>query len=98
MSVDLDTAKAHLNITIDEDDEQLERLIPAAQDHLESQLGFKIADEYPDSVPAALDQAVLMLVGHWYESREASVVGTNIDTVPMGFTDIVNNHRNWSWV
>ena len=96
MSVDLEVAKAHLN-TIDEDDDQVERLIDAAQNYLERQLGFKVADKFPNDVPPALDQAVLMLVGHWYENREASLVGTTTETLPLGFTDIVNSYRNWSW-
>lgn len=38
-----------------------------------------------DRVPAALRQAMLLLIGHWYQAREAVVVGVGIGgvTVPL---------------
>lgn len=96
MAVDINAAAEHLN-TLTEDYGVLERLIEAAQSHLESQLGYTIAVRYPEGAPPAIDQAILMLVGHWYENREASLVGTNAEAVPFGFEEIVNNHRDWSW-
>lgn len=93
MAIDMDAAKAHLNIVgSTADDALIGRLIDAAKAQIAADLGFA----YPDD-NKAIDQAALMLVAHWYENREASLVGVNAQSVPIGVTDIVNNHRNYSW-
>lgn len=35
-------------------------------------------------VPAAIRVAIMMMVSHWYASREAVVVGTGATTLPLG--------------
>lgn len=104
MALDLVAAKAHLNVTTDVDNALITRLIAASQDWLESQLGYKLADKYPDAgspavstVPAALDQAQLMLLAHWYANREATLVGVSASEAPLGVNEIVCDYRNWSW-
>ncbi len=101
---DLATAKAHLNVTADIDDDLVTRLIAAAQDWMEAQLGYKIAEKYPpagspavSTVPPALDQGCLLMVAHWYANRESTIVGVNAQTLPLGVSDIVSDFRNWSW-
>jgi uncharacterized phage protein (predicted DNA packaging) len=97
---DLSAAKAHLNVTEATDDALITRLIGAAQAHLEGMLGYAVEDRYaddPDGVPTPLVQAVLMLVAHWYENREASVVGVTAQPVPLGVCEIVADYRDWSW-
>lgn len=37
-----------------------------------------------EDVPAEIRSAILMLVGHWYENREAAIVGTIVATTPYG--------------
>ena len=39
--------------------------------------------------PPELRQATLALVAHWYENREAVVVGSTAASVPLGFHDAV---------
>lgn len=34
-------------------------------------------------VPAAIRQAMLLMIGHWFENREASVVGVSVTDLPM---------------
>ena len=46
----------------------------------------------PDDVPAALQLAILQLVAHWYENREATVLpegGTGNVSVPFGVADLL---------
>lgn len=38
----------------------------------------------PADVPAPLRQAILMLVAHWFESREAAVAGVAVGPVALG--------------
>jgi len=104
MTVSLEVAKVHLNVTTDVDDALITRLIAAAQDWFEAQLGYRLADKYPDAgspavstVPPALVQGILLVVGHFYANREATLIGVNAASLPLGVCDIVNDYREWSW-
>ena len=44
-------------------------------------------------VPAGIKHALLMLIGHWYENREAVVIGTITATTPMAFAVLIGNER-----
>ena len=49
---------------------------------------------YPaGEVPEQLIQAVLLLVGHWFENHEAVVVGTSAVELPIGVRDLCSNFR-----
>lgn len=43
--------------------------------------------------PAQLIQALLLLVGHWFENHEAVVVGTSGFELPLGVKDLCRNFR-----
>lgn len=45
------------------------------------------------SVPDAIKQAVLLLVGHWYANREAVVTGTIATEVPSAVASLVRIYR-----
>lgn len=103
--VTMDQVKAQLNQTLDLDDALILRKIDAAQSHIENLLGFKIETQYPpttddppaSTVPPALAECVCQLAAHWYENREAVLVGVNAQALPIGVEDIVREFRNWSW-
>lgn len=44
-------------------------------------------------VPEDIKRAILMLVGHWYEYREAVVIGTVTASVPMAVDALLSKHR-----
>jgi len=92
--VDLVAAKAHLNIMHDDDDTLIQGKIDAASAHLEALLGYVVEDEF-ETVPDDLRQAVLALVGHWYENREAT--GEHIFEAPLNMWDIVRERRSYAW-
>lgn len=49
-----------------------------------------------DSIPATTKQAMLLLIGHWYENREAVVVGMRPPTeLPMAATSLLWMDRTW---
>lgn len=54
---------------------------------------LKVDAGYEDDVPPQLVQAVLLLVGHWFENHEAVVVGTSAVELPMGVRDICEQFR-----
>lgn len=99
--VDLDEIKAQLRIDDSDNDDVLTQKIAAAQSHLERLLGFKIEETYggtgQDPIPPALIECVLQLAAHWFENREAVVVGDSAQPLPINVSDIVNEFRNWSW-
>jgi uncharacterized phiE125 gp8 family phage protein len=45
------------------------------------------------AVPASYKQAILLLVGHMYENREAVVVGTTTSVLPMAVASLLNADR-----
>lgn len=99
--IDLDQIKAQLRIDDSDNDDVLEQKIAAAQNHLERLLGFKIEETYggdgQDPIPPALTECVLQLAAHWYENRQSVLVGETGQEMPIGFADVVNEFRNWSW-
>ena len=45
-------------------------------------------------VPPNYKQAMLLLIGHWYESREAVIIGTISAELPMGVNSLLWLNRN----
>lgn len=83
------------------DDALMTRKLDAAQGHIERQLGFKIEEKYggqgQEAIPAPLVEAVLQLAAHWFENREATLVGVTAQELPFGVWAIVNEYREWSF-
>lgn len=48
-----------------------------------------------DDLPRPLRLAMLLLIGHWYENREAVVVGSglNISQLPLAVRTLITNYR-----
>ncbi len=44
-------------------------------------------------VPETIRHAMLMLVAYWYENRENELIGVASKTLPYGFEDLLNLHR-----
>jgi len=102
--VTLDQVKSQLNVTGTIDDTLLTRKIAAAQDYVEMMLGFKLEERYPptgspltSTVPASLVECVLQLASHWYENREAALVGVNAQHLPFGVRDIIADYRDYNF-
>lgn len=86
--IDLTTAKAHCRVYYSDDDDVIERLIAVATDHLKS-IGV---DTETTPVPIAVDHAILMLVGHFYEHREAETM-VQTTMVQLGVDRLVAPYR-----
>lgn len=101
MIVNLVAVKAHLNITFDTDDALIGAKIASAQSIIEAQLGYAIEDRYGGeglpAIPQALTEAVLQVVGHLYENREAVLVGVSGQALPLGVEETIRNFRDWSF-
>lgn len=44
-------------------------------------------------VPEDIRHAIMMLAGHWYETREAVILGTTVRKVPLGFSDLIRPYK-----
>lgn len=87
-------ARDQLRVLHEEDDEFIAAKLEAAIAHLEQLLGFSIEEEY-DAPPADIKHAILALMAHYYENREAT--GENVFEVPMGVWDVVRERRAYAW-
>ena len=45
------------------------------------------------AVPQAIKQAMLLLIGHWYENREGSIVGTSVAELPLAVSALLAPFR-----
>lgn len=98
MALDAAALNEHLN-GVPDSDEALTRLLDAATARIEASLGFALddAEEFPGGTPADVEQAVLMLAAHFYENREATLVGVSAQVLPLGVEDIVRDHRRYTY-
>ncbi|MGU3496297.1 head-tail connector protein [Xanthobacteraceae bacterium A53D] len=90
----LEDVKAHLRVDFADDDQQITRMRDAACEMVEGWTG-PIADLAAE-VPPSIREAILMLVGHWYEQRGAASEAAMVE-VPFGFHDLIARHRKWEF-
>lgn len=87
MMLSLETVKKHVRSDdFADDDEYLQILTEAAEEHIANvtNRSFNELTEMSSdgvSLPKPIQQAVLLLVGHWYNQREA-VAGTQMTEAP----------------
>ena len=48
-------------------------------------------------VPEPIRLAILMLIAHWFENREATIVGQTVITVPYAVDCLLANYRQWGF-
>lgn len=102
--ISVQALKEQLNFTDDQgeyDDALLGRKLKAAQNYIESLLGFELSEAYGSEtqsvVPAAIIEAIYQTAAHWYENREAVLVGVSAQELPFGVWPIINEFRKWSF-
>jgi len=86
--------KQQLNITDDADDAMLMRFVGAALVALANDIGAETPAEYED-LPQPLQLAVMMKAAHFYENREATLVGVSAQPLPMGYADLIQVYKRW---
>ncbi|MGY4332787.1 hypothetical protein ACVWWG_007204 [Bradyrhizobium sp. LB7.2] len=92
--ITLDQAKAHLNVTTDADDALLTDKLAAAKAWV---LAYTAADPDADTSPAPIREAVLQLMAHLYQNREANLVGVTAMALPFGFLDLLAPYRAFAF-
>lgn len=97
--VTVEDMKAHMNVTISEDDTLIGDKIDAAEAWIAKFIGHALddAEAFPDGTPEPLKEAVRQLVAHLYENREATLVGNTltITDVSPGLFDLMAPYREY---
>lgn len=86
--LDMTTVKMHLRVDGDEEDALIGGYLEAAKAHVEQHCDRKLVEADPVELDEMgltrdVEQAILLLVGHWYSNREAVVVGGAPSAVPL---------------
>lgn len=65
--------------------------------HVEYQAGYADSGDSPvdeaDNVPDEIKHAILLLIGHLFENREATTVGVEVKSVPLGYDALLANYK-----
>lgn len=96
--IPLELAKKHLNLDEDftEDDEYILGLVGAAKGAVERALNAsldRLAKENGGEVPMAIIQAILLMVGNWYQNRE--ITGSKTAALPYNFEYLINLYKHY---
>jgi hypothetical protein len=93
-AVTLADLKAHLNVTIDDDDALLADKLSAAKAWVGA---YTAGPVDTDDTPAPVNEAIRQLAGHLYANREATLVGVTAQCLPLGFLDLLANYRAFAF-
>ncbi|WP_276118386.1 head-tail connector protein [Pararhizobium qamdonense] len=93
--ITVEDVKRHLNVVGTDDDLLIADKIAAAEAFIGRWTLTPLAAM--TEVPADLKEAVRLLTGHFYENREASIVGVSAEEIPFGLWDLINPHREYSF-
>lgn len=86
--LDLDRVKLHLRVDGSEEDAVISGYVEAAKAHVAMHCDRILVEAEPVGpdemgLTPDVEQAILLLVGHWYANREAVVIGTISTAVPL---------------
>lgn len=86
--LDLARVKLHLRVDGDEEDSIITGYIESAKSHVAMHCDRLLVEADPVEpeqmgMTPDVEQAILLLVGHWYANREAVVIGTISSAVPL---------------
>lgn len=103
--LELDIIKQHVRLEpdFDEDDTLLDTYATAAHRYVENHAGRTlyategevVDDEHALVLDDDLTTAMLLLIGHWYENREAVAMGTTATQVPMAVEALITPYRHF---
>ena len=87
--LDLDRVKRHLRVDGNDEDVVISGYVEAAKAYVAMHCDRILVDADPAGpeemgLTPDVEQAILLLVGHWYANREEVVVGVSATQVPMG--------------
>jgi len=84
----LKEVKSYLKVEFPEDDEFILHLIDSSEKHIEN-----LTDKTFNPLPKPIYQAMLMLIAHWYENREAVLIGRPSKEIEFAVTNLIAPYR-----
>jgi hypothetical protein len=95
--VTLEQAKDHLRVDFEDDDIYIGDLIAVAEQSVENEIGTTLASNLTGGVlPKPLYQAVLLMVGNLYASRESVLIGTGCVKIPFSLEYLLAPYKTWT--
>jgi hypothetical protein len=85
MTISLDDMKAHLRVTISDDDVIIADKLATAAEWIAKYTGIPV----DSATPAPVNEAVRQLTAHLYANREASLVGVTAQSLPFGVLELL---------
>jgi len=87
--VDIASTPARITVAPDADWPDTQAVTGAVE--IDYQAGYGNAD----AVPLPIKQAILLLLGHWYENREAVITGPITSELPLAVDSLLAPYRVW---
>ena len=69
---------------------------PLYTEYASSSVKITYVAGYITDCPKAIKQAMLLLIGHYYENREEFVIGQTIAKIPRSVDDLLSSYRIWT--
>lgn len=93
MTTPLEALKLHMNIPAGDtaDDALLAQNLNEATAWVADVIGKPVEAD----APASIHRAVRMMAAHFYENREATIVGVSAAETPFGVMSLLDSHRYW---
>lgn len=89
--IELEQIKQHLRITHDQEDDYLLSLLEVALEYVKNYLR---CDELETPLPSPIKHAILLLIGHYYENREATIDKRyEVVELPMAVASLLAPYR-----
>ena len=48
------------------------------------------------ALPLGLRQGMLLILGHYYNNREATIIGVGATELPLGYKNLLHTYKNWT--
>ena len=95
--VTLEQAKDHLRVDIDDDDLYIVDLCDVAEASVANEIGTTLVSQEQGGVlPKPLYQAILLMIGHLYDTREPVMVGVSVVKCPYTLDYLVAPYKIWT--
>lgn len=98
--IELSRVKLHLRVDHDDEDDLIQGYLAAASAYVEQHCDRTLVEANPAGPEQMLltkdvEQAMLLLVGHWYANREAVVIGTIATDVPLAVDSLLWHRKRF---
>ena len=94
----MDEAWGHLNVDEEVDTGLIADLISMVEDCVAIEIGEDLADleDANGRLPPRLRHSMLLLLGHFYNNREAIVIGVSVTKLLLGYEYLLAPFKNYT--